>query len=214
MIDTLQVVPTVLPHLIALQAAVTPAQAQVAEDGLTLGRGTQCHIVVPSPVVSRLHAQIERAGARFQLRDLGSVNGTYVNGNRVHDTYVLNNYDLIGLGEANAQLTFVDPDSTRATVARLTYDERSMRFAVGTTLLELTPNQFRLLRFLFQNRGQVCTREQCAEAVWGPTFAPGMDATTLDRLISTLRSTLRRGAAEANLIVTRPGLGYQLADAA
>jgi DNA-binding response OmpR family regulator len=206
--------PTATPHLIALQPAVSPPEAEVGDDGLTIGRGTQCHIVVPSPVVSRMHAQIKRAGARFQLCDLGSVNGTYVNGNRVHDTYLLNNYDLIGLGEANAQLTFVDPDATRATAARLTYDERSMRFSVGTTLLELTPNQFRLLRFLFQNRGNVCTREQCAEAVWGPTFAPGMDATTLDRLISTLRSTLRRGAAEANLIVTRPGLGYQLADAA
>ena len=89
-----------------------------------------------------------------------------------------------------------------------------MRFAVGTTLLELTPNQFRLLRFLFQNRGQVWARERCADAVWGPHYAPGMDATTLDRLISTLRATLRRGASEANLIVTRPGLGYQLGDTA
>jgi DNA-binding response OmpR family regulator len=41
-----------------------------------------------------------------------------------------------------------------------------------------------------------------------------MDATTLDRLISTLRGTLRRGAVDANMIVTRAGLGYQLADAA
>jgi DNA-binding response OmpR family regulator len=211
MIETLDVVS---PHLIALKPAVTPAEAELGDDGLTLGRGTGCHVVVPSPVVSRLHAQIERAGARYQLRDLGSVNGTYVNGNRVHALHLLSNYDLIGLGEANAQLTFVDPDSTRATTARLTYDERSMRFSVGTCVLDLTPNQFRLMRHLFQNRGQVCSREQCAEAVWGPDFAPGMDATTLDRLISTLRSASRRCGVEVNLIVTRPGLGFQLADAA
>jgi DNA-binding response OmpR family regulator len=209
-----QTLPTETPQLIALQPAVAPAEALVGDDALTLGRGAACHVVVPSPVVSRLHAQIERAGARFQLRDLGSVNGTYVNGTRVHDIYLLNNYDLIGLGEASAQLTFVDPDATRAHTSRLTYDERLMRFAIGTTTLELTPNQFRLLRFLFQRRGEVCSREQCAEAVWGASYAPGMDATTLDRLISTLRSALRRADADANVIVTRPGLGYQIADAA
>jgi DNA-binding response OmpR family regulator len=201
------------PHLIALQPAVSPAELNV-DDGITLGRGTACQVVVPSPLVSRLHAQIERAGARFQLRDLGSVNGTYVNGNRVHATYLLNNYDLIGLGEANAQLTFVDPDATHANTTRLTYDERLMRFSVGATPLELTPNQFRLLRYLTQNREQVCAREHCAEAVWGPTWAPGMDSTTLDRLISTLRATLRKAGVESELIVTRPGLGFQLADAA
>jgi DNA-binding response OmpR family regulator len=209
-----QICVSATPHLIALQPAVSPPESVVGDDGLTLGRGTACHIVVPSPVVSRLHAQIERAGARFQLRDLGSVNGTYVNGNRVHATCLLNNYDLIGLGEASAQLTFVDPDATRANTARLCYDERLMRFTVGTVPVELTPNQFRLLRYLFQNRGQVCAREQCAEAVWGPSFAPGMDATTLDRLVSTLRATLRKAGVESNLVVTRPGLGYQLADAA
>jgi hypothetical protein len=56
--------------------------------------------------------------------------------------------------------------------------------------------------------------EQCAEAVWGSTYAPSMDATTLDRLVSTLRAALRRADPTAGLIVTRPGLGYQLADTA
>src|SRR5215207_2176370 len=104
----MQVLDAESPHLIALQPAVTPTETAVGEDGLTIGRGSGCQVVVPSPVVSRLHAQIERAGARFQLRDLGSINGTYVNGTRVHVTYLLSNYDLIGLGEASAQLTFVD----------------------------------------------------------------------------------------------------------
>jgi DNA-binding winged helix-turn-helix (wHTH) protein len=41
-----------------------------------------------------------------------------------------------------------------------------------------------------------------------------MDATTLDRLVSMLRAALRRADDSAALIVTRPGLGYQLADSA
>jgi DNA-binding response OmpR family regulator len=203
-----------VPHLVALQPAVSPANALISEDGCTLGRGVSCQVVVPRPVVSRRHAQIERTGARFQLRDLGSVNGTYVNGLRLHNPHLLSNYDLIGLGDPAAQLTFIDPDSTCTSGARLTYDERSMRFGLGGRALELTPNQFRLLRFLHRQLGQVCSREACAAAVWGQSYAPGMDATTLDRLVSTMRATLRRADDTASLIVTRPGLGYQLCDSA
>ena len=109
-----------------------PAEAELGDEGCTLGRGTACQVVVPSPGRLAPARAIERAGARFQLRDLGSVNGTYVNGNRVHEPHLLSSYDLIGLGEASAQLTFVDPDATQATTSRLRYDERSMRFSVGT----------------------------------------------------------------------------------
>jgi DNA-binding response OmpR family regulator len=93
------------------------------------------------------------------------------------------------------------------------YDERAMRFALGSTRLDLTPNQFRLLRCLDLNRGRVCARERCAEAVWGAQYAPGMETTTLDRLVSTLRATLRRADPTSCLVVTRPGLGYMLDDA-
>src|SRR5207244_13220733 len=95
------------------------------------------------------------------------------------------------LGEVGPHLTYADPDPTQNRASRLSYDERAMRFALDSKAVELTPNQFRLLRFLNSNRGQLCTREQCAEAVWCQQFAPGMDPTTLDRLVSTLRETLR-----------------------
>ena len=75
-------------------------------------RSVTCQVVVPRPLVSRLHAQVERDGARLRLRDLGSVNGTYVNGQRLHEPHLLAHLDLIGLGEPGAQLTFVDADAT------------------------------------------------------------------------------------------------------
>lgn len=206
--------PSTMPHVLALQPAIQPDHFVLGDAQCTLGRGAQCAVVAPFAWVSRLHAQIEQIGARFVLRDLGSANGTFVNGVRLTEPHALSHHDVIGLGESGAHLTYVDPDITQSTATRLTYDERAMRFRLGATSLELTPNQFRLLRHLHRFRGQVCPREQCAEAVWGPSFAPGMDATTLDRLISTLRATLRRADDASGLIVTRPGLGYQLADTA
>jgi DNA-binding response OmpR family regulator len=200
------------PHLLALLAQARPAEFGLDDGECTLGRAASCHVVVPGPVVSRLHALVERAGSHFQLRDLGSANGTYVNGQRLRAPHLLANYDLIGLGETRAQLTFVDPDSTHAAGPRLTYNERSMRFFLGQRALELTPNQFRLLRHLHEHGGQVSSREQCAAAVWGDGYAPGMEATTLDRLVSTLRAAIRQIDPEAVVLDTRPGLGYQLAD--
>jgi RNA polymerase subunit RPABC4/transcription elongation factor Spt4 len=44
-----------------------------------LGRDPRCEIVLPSPNISRYHAQIEWSDSGFQISDLGSTNGTYVN---------------------------------------------------------------------------------------------------------------------------------------
>lgn len=201
------------PHLVALQPDVEPSRFQLTDAAsCTLGRAASCVIVVPRGLVSRLHAQIEWVGGHFQLRDLGSVNGTWVNGQRLHEPHPLAHHDLVGLGDATALLSFVDPDATQLSAGRLRYDARQMRFYLGQRPVELTPLQFRLLLHLYQQRGRVCAREECAEAIWGPDFTPGNDATPLDRLVSTTRLALREVNPTTRLIETRPGLGYQLSD--
>jgi pSer/pThr/pTyr-binding forkhead associated (FHA) protein len=48
---------------------------------LLIGRGPECDVVVPDRQVSRHHARVRRmAEGEFQLEDLGSKNGTHVNG--------------------------------------------------------------------------------------------------------------------------------------
>lgn len=49
----------------------------------TLGRGEGCDLVLPDPGVSREHAQVRTGPEGTELVDLGSTNGTYVNGRRV-----------------------------------------------------------------------------------------------------------------------------------
>jgi hypothetical protein len=53
------------------------------EPRLTIGRANTCAIVLPDAGVSRRHASLERRGDVFEVIDLGSVNGTYVNGRRI-----------------------------------------------------------------------------------------------------------------------------------
>jgi hypothetical protein len=51
----------------------------------TIGRGSECDIVLDEPEMSRQHACIESTGSGIYLRDLGSANGTFVNGIAVRD---------------------------------------------------------------------------------------------------------------------------------
>jgi hypothetical protein len=74
------------------------------DQGVTvIGRSSGCDIVVDDPNVSRRHAEIRRLGEGYSLVDLGSTNGTEVNGQRVGETSLMNG-DVIGVG--TTRLTF------------------------------------------------------------------------------------------------------------
>lgn len=58
----------------------------LAPPGLSIGRIASNDLVLPSPEVSRQHARIALAGDRARLEDLGSTNGTWVEGRRIAGT--------------------------------------------------------------------------------------------------------------------------------
>jgi len=65
---------------------------------LTIGRATDNDVVLDSPQVSRYHAQIERIGQRYRVRDLRSSNGTFVNDQRIEGDTWLKANDVIRIG--------------------------------------------------------------------------------------------------------------------
>jgi DNA-binding response OmpR family regulator len=204
-------------RLVALDADVQPAQLLLTDEPCTLGRAEGNRMVIPRQTVSRLHAAIAREGDQFVLRDLGSRNGTFVNGALLDAPHQLADRDAIGLGDPAPLLRFVDdltvtvPRSARAaTTRRLTYDDRLLRFLFDDRPLDLTPNEFRLLLHLYHHQDAVCTRETCAAAIWGADYPPGRDAAALDKVASTLRRKLRAGEPGAERLRTHPGFGYRL----
>ena len=70
----------------------------VNQPSLTMGRGQDNNLVVTEPQISRHHASLTWDGSHWILQDLGSVNGTYVNGVRVAGPRVLQTGDLLALG--------------------------------------------------------------------------------------------------------------------
>jgi pSer/pThr/pTyr-binding forkhead associated (FHA) protein len=68
-------------------------------DSVVIGRGTECDVVIKDPKASRRHCQLTRKEAGFLLEDLGSKNGTYVNGSRITSPIVLKPNETFKIGE-------------------------------------------------------------------------------------------------------------------
>lgn len=208
--------PVTARRLVALDDEIQPSQLLLTDEPCTIGRGAGNRIVVPRQTVSRLHARIVQEGDQFMIADMGSRNGTFVNGHLLEEPRTLLDRDAIGLGDPEPLFRFVDDVTVLAARAvspphqALTYDERLLRFSLRGQLLDVTPNEFRLLLHLFRSLGAVCSRESCAAAIWGEDYPPGRDAATLDKVISTLRRKLRGREADGNPLRTRAGFGYLL----
>jgi len=67
-------------------------------DQVTIGRDESCGLFIDSTKVSRRHAEVQHRGETFLLKDLGSTNGTRVNGRQI-DQHILQDSDVIQVGD-------------------------------------------------------------------------------------------------------------------
>ncbi len=90
---------------------------ELSKDVLLIGRDVTNDIVIGDAEISRQHARLTRTPGGHVLEDLGSTNGSFVNGERLMAPRVLNPGDLVGMGE-NVTMTFdaIAPEAA-ATVA-------------------------------------------------------------------------------------------------
>jgi hypothetical protein len=85
-----------------------------AGEGLVIGRSPDCALTLADPTVSRRHAELRREGGRWVVADLGSSNGTRVNGWRVRHA-TLGSGDELMLGAV--RVVFSGPRSAAAWLA-------------------------------------------------------------------------------------------------
>jgi len=77
----------------------------IGDKVVTVGRSPQSNIFLDDVTVSRTHAEIERGDRGYRIRDVGSLNGTYVNRVRV-DAVDLRNGDEIQIGKYRFKFVF------------------------------------------------------------------------------------------------------------
>ena len=99
-----------------------------------------------------------------------------------------------------------DGDDGRLSVSDLRMDEESHEVYRGSTSIELTPTEFKLLHYLMLNAGRVVSKSQILDRVWNYDFDG--NANVVEIYISYLRKKIDR--LGPRLIHTVRGVGYSL----
>src|SRR4051794_41865227 len=90
---------------------------QTLSAGSTIGR-EGCDVNLMDPEVSRRHATIRDQGGSLAIEDLGSTNGTFVNGSRIATVTVLSDGDEVRLGNTVWSIRGAAPAGARAAPPR------------------------------------------------------------------------------------------------
>ena len=101
------------PVLVFLQGQTLGMSVPIEKEKTVIGRGTQADIVLRDEIASRLHAEIARLTleddiVEYYINDLGSTNGTFLNGSRVTDNQLLEDGDKIKVGNHLMKFAMVD----------------------------------------------------------------------------------------------------------
>jgi len=205
-----------MPMLLMLEGP-TPGQKVIIEDiAVTIGRDEDCGVVIPDRQVSRQHARITLAVDHYLLEDLGSKNGTFVNGQEIKQPYRLRDGDEIQIALC-CRLVFVDAEAT----APLFMDERPKGLRLDTESKrvwvagrELDPPlslaQYRLLEMLYQEPGRVFSRDDVVSVVWPEDERDGISEQAIDALARRLRERLAEIDPDSPYLVTVRGHGFRL----
>jgi pSer/pThr/pTyr-binding forkhead associated (FHA) protein len=92
-----------MTELLFIEQAPSEGAQYPLEPGSTIGR-EGCDIVLSDPDVSRRHAAIQVVGTEVSIEDLGSTNGTYVNGQRIDSRHRLGDGDEVQIGSVVLRL--------------------------------------------------------------------------------------------------------------
>ncbi|MDQ3281118.1 MAG: SpoIIE family protein phosphatase [Acidobacteriota bacterium] len=91
----------------------SPFRQPLLGTAISIGRASDCSIPIKDRYLSRKHAEIISAGNAWILKDLGSANGTYLNGSRVERDEYLKTGDRIRLGDTEIVFETTDRSTDR-----------------------------------------------------------------------------------------------------
>jgi pSer/pThr/pTyr-binding forkhead associated (FHA) protein len=99
-----------IARLVVRQGSTSQPEYQLGTQPVTIGRESGNEIVINDPEISRRHARITFQGGRYEIEDLGSTNGTFVNGRRISMVTPLNNNDTIDISDS-VKIVYYGPGS-------------------------------------------------------------------------------------------------------
>lgn len=211
-----------IPVLVG-QTGPLNGQRWMLRKNTTVGRDVTCEIMIPDRQVSRRHATFSISPEGVILEDLGSKNGTHLNGQIIESSVVLKDGDVVQIALAQ-QFTFLSSDATLPLeysldsesplemAGRLRLIKRSRQVWVGNkeVIPPLSVSQFQLLEILFENQGKVVTRREIIQKIWGEDNAYEVSEQALDALVRRLRDRIASLDPNNSYITTVRGHGLRL----
>lgn len=93
------------PRVLSIvQGAQTGESAELAAGTVLIGRGADCQLLLDDDYVSTRHARVVTADGGVYVEDLGSTNGTYVNGARITAPTTISLSDTVRIGKSILKL--------------------------------------------------------------------------------------------------------------
>ncbi|MBK5106934.1 MAG: winged helix-turn-helix domain-containing protein [Anaerolineales bacterium] len=198
-------------------------QRWMVRDSLVVGRDAGCDIMIPSRQVSRNHARLVDTGDGTSIEDLGSKNGTHLNGDTLSEIVILKDGDVIQIAFAQ-QFIFLSSDATmplemgemeamapiQEGLLRLEKSSRKVWIGEQELLPPLSASQFQLLEILYDNQERVISRKDIIAEIWGADNAVDVSEQALDALVRRLRDRLAAVEPSHPFIVTIRGHGLRL----
>ena len=96
-------------YLLAIEGPLEGTVINLSEGVQTLGREAQSTVVIAEPQASRVHAEFKCERGRTVVKDLGSTNGTFVNGQKILNPTTLSEGDEVLIGQTLFRFTQINP---------------------------------------------------------------------------------------------------------
>lgn len=111
------------------------------------------------------------------------------------------------LARIQARLRYRDGGDTKLKVADLELDNKTFEVKRSGDLIQLTPQEFKLLQYLMSNQGRILTREMILNRVW--LYSPDIETRVVDVYMGYLRKKVDTGF-EKSLLHSVRGFGYMI----
>lgn len=193
-------------------------QWPLSKPTMIVGRENDSDIQIDDRQVSRRHAEIIQTDEGYMLRDLGSKNGTYLNGETIsREPRLIRNGDEVGIALC-AKLTFIADDATAPIIRSfrrrpaIRVDQEAKRVWVMDEEINppLSVAQYNMLELLYENSGKVISRDQIVETVWSAEESEGVSEQAIDALARRLRERIAEVDPDHKYVETVRGHGFRL----
>jgi len=193
-------------------------QWSLVKTEMVIGRDDSSDIQIDDRQVSRRHAEIAQTVNGYTIRDMGSKNGTFLNGENIsEEPQSIRNGDEIGIALC-AKLSCVEDDATAPVIPALhrkpSIEMDAAAKRVWVKRAEISPPlsvaQYTMLELLYQNAGNVVSRDEIVAVVWSAEQAEGVSEQAIDALARRLRERIAEVDPDHKYVETVRGHGFRL----